>query len=120
MTFTVIFLRQKSTESFDFCFCPNFQPSILQRPKGQIYFIWLLGSSYLNKDLFVITFILFLGNKIDEFKSNEESFEIYHVDCATVPSFRDYHAKLQPWLLFFIDAASYIDIDDSNWRFFLV
>jgi len=61
-----------------------------------------------------------LGNKIDEFKSNEESFEIYHVDCTTVPSFRDYHAKLQPFLLFFIDAASYIDIDDSNWRFFLV
>ena len=61
-----------------------------------------------------------LGTKIDEFKSNDVSFEIYHVDCATVPSFRDYHSKLQPWIMFYIDAASFIDIDDANWRFFLV
>ena len=62
-----------------------------------------------------------LGTKIDEFKSkNNESFEIYYVDCATEPSFRDYHSKLQPWIMFYIDAASFIDIDDANWRFFLV
>jgi len=62
-----------------------------------------------------------LGNKIDEFKGpSDSSFEIYHIDCATSPSFQDYHSKLQPWIMFYIDAASYIDIDDSNWRFFLV
>jgi len=62
-----------------------------------------------------------MGTKIDEFKSNDDtSFELYFVDCATDPSFRDYHSKLQPWIMFYIDAASYIDIDDANWRFFLV
>ena len=50
-----------------------------------------------------------LGNKIDEFKGPlDTSFEIYYVDCATEPSFQDYHSKLQPWIMFYIDAASYI------------
>ena len=50
-----------------------------------------------------------LGNKIDEFKGPaDSSFEIYYVDCATEPSFQDYHSKLQPWIMFYIDAASYI------------
>ena len=50
-----------------------------------------------------------LGNKIDEFKGpSDSSFDIYYVDCATEPSFQDYHSKLQPWIMFYIDAASYI------------
>jgi len=44
-------------------------------------------------------------------------FEVYLAD-ESVPGFRDFHARLQPWIMFYIDAASYIDIDDNNWRFF--
>ena len=60
-----------------------------------------------------------LGDKVHEFKAHDQSFEIYHVDDS-VPGFREYHAKLQPWIMFYIDAASFIDIDDANWRFFVV
>jgi histone acetyltransferase 1 len=42
---------------------------------------------------------------------------VYLAD-ESVPGFRDFHTRLQPWIMFFIDAASYIDIDDNNWRFF--
>ena len=27
---------------------------------------------------------------------------------------------IQVWIMFYIDAASYIDIDDDNWKFFLL
>merc|ERR1712109_202917 len=59
------------------------------------------------------------GTKIDEFKVEDETFVIYSADDS-IPGFREYHSKLQPWIMFYIDAASYIDVDDSNWRFFLM
>lgn len=46
-------------------------------------------------------------------------FEVVLATEAT-PGLREYHERLQPWILFFIDAASYIDIDDDSWRFFLM
>jgi len=46
-------------------------------------------------------------------------FEVLLATEAT-PGLREYHERLQPWILFFIDAASYIDIDDDSWRFFLM
>ena len=62
-----------------------------------------------------------LGTKVEMFtlEKTNETFEIYSAD-DTVTGFRDYHSKLQPWIMFYIDAASYIDIDDPNWRFFLM
>ena len=60
-----------------------------------------------------------MGSKIDEFVVKNENFVIYAAD-DTIPGFREYHDKLQPWIMFYIDAASYIDVDDSNWRFFLI
>ncbi len=39
---------------------------------------------------------------------------------SSVPGFIDYHARLQPWIMFYIDAASFIDVDDPNWLFFVV
>eukprot|EP00096_Caligus_rogercresseyi_P006949 TRINITY_DN2404_c0_g1_i1.p1 TRINITY_DN2404_c0_g1~~TRINITY_DN2404_c0_g1_i1.p1 ORF type:complete len:414 (+),score=147.35 TRINITY_DN2404_c0_g1_i1:75-1316(+) len=47
------------------------------------------------------------------------NYEVYEAD-ESVPGFRDYHAHLQPWIMFYIDAASYIDIDDDNWKFYLL
>lgn len=45
-------------------------------------------------------------------------FQIFLV--LMMPPCRDYHERLQAWIMFFIDAASFIDIDDDSWRFFLL
>ncbi len=53
----------------------------------------------------------------DEHPSRQ--FEIYKCDHS-VPGFIDYHKRLQPWIMFYIDAASYIDSDDPNWLYFVL
>ncbi|KAK3106449.1 hypothetical protein FSP39_020292 [Pinctada imbricata] len=53
-------------------------------------------------------------------KDNEERhFEVYNTDIES-PGFRAYHERLQTFLLFFIDAASFIDADDERWNFYLL
>ena len=49
----------------------------------------------------------------------ERQFEIYKTDIEC-PGFREYHERLQTFILFFIDAASFIDVDDDRWNFFLL
>ena len=49
----------------------------------------------------------------------EREFEVYKADIET-PGFRDYHRRLQTFILFFIDAASFIDDDDDKWMFYLL
>lgn len=46
-------------------------------------------------------------------------FEIYK-NSADAPGFRDYHERLQPFLLWYVDAASFIDVDDEKWSFYLM
>ena len=48
----------------------------------------------------------------------QRTFEIYHCTAQT-PGLREYHEALQTFILWYIDAASYIDVDDDRWRFFL-
>jgi len=60
-----------------------------------------------------------MGEMVHSFKSNDRTFEVYKCDEST-PRFREYHERLQAWIMFYIDAASYIDIDDDSWRFFLL
>ncbi|KAM3862419.1 LOW QUALITY PROTEIN: histone acetyltransferase type B catalytic subunit [Diretmus argenteus] len=38
----------------------------------------------------------------------------------TCPGFREYHERLQTFLMWFIETASFIDVDDNRWDFFLV
>jgi len=65
------------------------------------------------------------GKKLSEYatKSGEtgedEVYEMYACE-GSESGFKEYHERMQPWILFYIDAASYIDFDDSNWRFFVV
>lgn len=69
-----------------------------------------------------MVFVLFcLGSCIPFFFSGgeERCFEIYKTDIEA-PGFREYHERLQTFILFFIDAASYIDVDDDRWNFFLL
>jgi histone acetyltransferase 1 len=46
-------------------------------------------------------------------------FEIYRTDLS-FPGFNEYHKSMQTFLLWFIDAASYIDEDDDRWDFFTI
>jgi len=60
------------------------------------------------------------GEMVHSFKSSDDkTFEVYKCDESTT-GFRSYHERLQFWLMFYIDAASFIDIDDDSWRFFLL
>ncbi|KAG1688814.1 Histone acetyltransferase type B catalytic subunit [Nymphon striatum] len=47
------------------------------------------------------------------------TYEIYKADVS-VPGFKDYHERLQTFVLWYIDAASFIDIDDERWSFFVL
>lgn len=49
----------------------------------------------------------------------ERTFEIYKTGIE-VPGFRDFHERIQPFLLFYVDAASYIDADDEKWSYYLL
>ncbi|KAK2150607.1 hypothetical protein LSH36_399g07001 [Paralvinella palmiformis] len=46
-------------------------------------------------------------------------FEVYKTDIEAI-GFRDFHERIQPFLLFFVDAASYIDVDDDRWDYYLL
>jgi len=61
-----------------------------------------------------------MGELVHSFTSNEgKHYEVYKCKEST-PGFRDYHERLQAWVMFYIDAASYIDMDDDSWRIFLL
>uniref|UniRef100_A0A8C4Q9X8 Histone acetyltransferase type B catalytic subunit n=1 Tax=Eptatretus burgeri TaxID=7764 RepID=A0A8C4Q9X8_EPTBU len=49
----------------------------------------------------------------------EYTYVIYKADM-TCPGFREYHARLQTFLLWYIETASYIDVDDDKWNYFLL
>ncbi|XP_047366105.1 histone acetyltransferase type B catalytic subunit-like [Vespa velutina] len=44
-------------------------------------------------------------------------FEVYKADM-TCKGFREYHQRLQTFVLWYIDAANFIDIDDDQWHYF--
>uniref|UniRef100_A0A8C8F3C0 Histone acetyltransferase type B catalytic subunit n=1 Tax=Oncorhynchus tshawytscha TaxID=74940 RepID=A0A8C8F3C0_ONCTS len=47
------------------------------------------------------------------------TYQIHKVDLSC-PGFREYHKRLQTFLMWFIETASFIDVDDDRWDFFLV
>lgn len=53
-----------------------------------------------------------------ERENSKRTFEIYECNIQT-PGFVAFHARLQTFLLWFVDAASYIDIEDPQWMFFI-
>jgi len=65
------------------------------------------------------------GNMVHSYTVTKENqtreFEIYRTENIDECSgFREYHNRLQPFLLFYVDAASYIDIDDDKWTYYLL
>lgn len=51
--------------------------------------------------------------------SSDRHFEIYHCDWKT-PGFVEYHRRMQLFALLYIEGASYIDEEESNWEFLTV
>ncbi|XP_075221855.1 histone acetyltransferase 1 [Lycorma delicatula] len=51
--------------------------------------------------------------------NKERKYEIYHCDTS-MKAFLSYHERLQTFLLWYIDGASYIDVDDEKWQFFIL
>ncbi|KAJ3398482.1 histone acetyltransferase 1 [Chytridiales sp. JEL 0842] len=66
-----------------------------------------------------------MGDKLHEYTvkstSSSEStvYEIYKCNFQN-PQFKSYHRRLQTFLLFFIEGASYIDEDDEFWEIYVV
>uniref|UniRef100_A0A4W3IWL7 Histone acetyltransferase type B catalytic subunit n=1 Tax=Callorhinchus milii TaxID=7868 RepID=A0A4W3IWL7_CALMI len=58
--------------------------------------------------------------KVQDVKEGLElHYEIYKTDISC-PGFREYHQRLQTFLIWFIETASFIDTDDDKWHYFLV
>lgn len=51
----------------------------------------------------------------DNFKIR--TFEVYKADMSC-KNFKEYHQRLQTFLLWYVDAANFIDIDDDQWHYF--
>uniref|UniRef100_A0AAX7TSF7 Histone acetyltransferase type B catalytic subunit n=1 Tax=Astatotilapia calliptera TaxID=8154 RepID=A0AAX7TSF7_ASTCA len=52
-------------------------------------------------------------------EAGELTYQIHKAE-VTCPGFREYHERLQTFLMWFIETASFIDADDDRWDFFLV
>ncbi|XP_015175660.1 PREDICTED: histone acetyltransferase type B catalytic subunit [Polistes dominula] len=50
-------------------------------------------------------------------RGNARQFEIYKADMSC-KGFKEYHERLQTFVLWYIDAANFIDIDDDQWDYF--
>uniref|UniRef100_A0A8C4ZVX1 Histone acetyltransferase type B catalytic subunit n=1 Tax=Gadus morhua TaxID=8049 RepID=A0A8C4ZVX1_GADMO len=57
--------------------------------------------------------------KVHNEEAGELTYQICKVDMAC-PGFQEYHGRLQTFLMWFIETASFIDADDDRWDFFLV
>lgn len=50
-------------------------------------------------------------------EGNTKTFEVFNPKISD-PGFRQYHERMQTFLLWYVDAASYIDVDDDKWEYF--
>jgi len=63
------------------------------------------------------------GSKIAEFQGSSRdggepaNYEVYQ-STTSDQGFKDYHDRFQFFIMFYIDAASYIEVDDAKWIFF--
>ena len=59
------------------------------------------------------------GDKVHAFEEQERSYEVYNVNAKMSAEFiQEHHEQMQHFLLWFIDGASYIDIEDDKWDYF--
>ncbi|KAG4075417.1 hypothetical protein HA402_015070 [Bradysia odoriphaga] len=74
--------------------------------------------SKLSKDESFVPF----GEMVDALTVTEggkdRHFEFYTCDANT-PGFVAFHTRMQTFVMWFVDAASYIDLDDPQWMFYV-
>ncbi|CAG8575354.1 7130_t:CDS:10 [Diversispora eburnea] len=64
-----------------------------------------------------------MGEKISEYRiDNDNSDKVYEIYKATfkTPRFKEFHKRLRIFVLFYIEAGSYIDEDEDHWEVMLV
>jgi len=59
------------------------------------------------------------GEKIDSYTHKDVEYEVYH-GTINSPQLRSYHERMQTFVLWYIDAASFIDVDDERWHFYML
>jgi len=83
-----------------------------------------------NKDMFILDMaedekfhpfgeLIHSATVKKEEDNSERVFEVYMCDVFD-KEFLRYHSRLQSFLIWFVDAASFVDTDDDRWRFFVV
>ncbi|KAJ8036620.1 Histone acetyltransferase type B catalytic subunit [Holothuria leucospilota] len=55
----------------------------------------------------------------EEHEGTSRQYEIYKCDISD-QKFREYHSRMQTFLWWYIDAASYIDVDDDKWMYYTI
>lgn len=61
------------------------------------------------------------GELVHTFTRCGKTMEIYIADAIKVPHFADYVRRMEQFLLFYVDAASFLDCeDDDKWKFFVM
>uniref|UniRef100_A0A8C6UAU6 Histone acetyltransferase type B catalytic subunit n=1 Tax=Neogobius melanostomus TaxID=47308 RepID=A0A8C6UAU6_9GOBI len=77
-------------------------------------------NSFLEKDANFKPFgTLLHAYTVHNEEAGELTYQIYKADM-TCPGFQEYHERLQTFLMWLIETASFIDADDDHWDFFLV
>ncbi|KAF9975599.1 histone acetyltransferase 1 [Actinomortierella ambigua] len=65
-----------------------------------------------------------VGDKVGEYRLNRDGLEdnVYEFYQATfeTPGFKEYHRRIQPFTIFFIEGASFIEEDDLKWKALLL
>ncbi|KAJ1674792.1 histone acetyltransferase 1, partial [Spiromyces aspiralis] len=59
-----------------------------------------------------------MGSKIHEYRLEDSSgsvFEVYENSFSS-EKFKQFHSRMQPFILFFIEGGTFIDTDDERWR----
>lgn len=61
-----------------------------------------------------------LTKNSENLKNSDKKFQIYKGNISKHTNLRSYHKRLQVFLLWFVDAASYIEDDDNQWDFYFL
>jgi len=59
------------------------------------------------------------GEKIHAYTHKDIEYEVFHATINT-PKLKEYHERMQTFVLWYIDAASFIDVDDEKWNFYML
>ncbi|XP_035658310.1 histone acetyltransferase type B catalytic subunit-like isoform X2 [Branchiostoma floridae] len=76
-------------------------------------------SMYIPKEATFQPYGTLLHSYKRETEGGDRQFEIYKADMS-IPGFREFHERLQMFVLWFIDAGSFIDVDDEKWNYYLI